>query len=141
MPKLRHRVSYRTLKFDTPDGDLHDGQYAFYEDCYYVRLHPENNNQWVVLNEVLTPDIDIPATIAGLTEVHVLDGEHMYYDEFFLPNGRIFRRVLTKEDYEALALPDAPISSAILTMKDISDVQIKDVLWQGKDLKRKNVSV
>lgn len=128
---LRWIVSYETLKFDTVDGDLHKDQYAFYEGKYYIRNYPENNAQFSVYipSDPDQSSIDFAQLIAGKTEVHVIEGEHMYYDEFSLPDGRKYREASTKIKYNNLEKKNAGPRLKKVTDAEIVQVKKDDNLW------------
>ena len=129
MPKLKWRGSYETLKFNTVDGDLHKDQYAIETsfltlpdgtqesiDTIYVRKHPENNTQFVVLDpDNLTSPSEKQALLSTMTKVEIVPGERAYYDEFVLPSGRIYRVASAKKDYKDLAKVGAKAKEKTLT--------------------------
>lgn len=125
MAKLTWRVSYETFKFDTPDGELHKDQYAKYGDVYLIRNHPENNNQPTIIDP--REDLDWQTKIAGLTEVNILENEKMYFEEFLLPNNRIFRQNITKNKFikTFTKIPEKEISNA-----EIANIVKDDSKWR-----------
>jgi hypothetical protein len=75
-------VSYATILFNTPDGDLDAGDYALDGNGgYYVRLVPTTQGQFT----------DEPSTynISGLAQVFIVPGGTAYYDEFLTAQGAI----------------------------------------------------
>lgn len=130
MKKLKWLCSYETIKFDTPDGDIHRGQYAVWEGRHIMRLHPENNQQFTILEKIEDVEIDIPKMIEGLEEVHVLDGEKMYYDEFELPDGRKYREASTQKKYRDLAVKTSEPRKKDATLSQITKFKENDHLWQ-----------
>lgn len=130
MAKLKWLCSYETIKFDTPDGDIHKGQYAIYEGRHIMRLHPENNHQFVILEAQDDQDYDIPKMIEGLEEVQVIVGEKMYYDEFQLPDGRKYREASTQGKYRDLGLRHAGPRQKTVTKLQIDKIKEGDDQWQ-----------
>lgn len=130
MKKLKWLCSYETIKFDTPDGDIHKGQYAVWEGRHIMRLHPENNHQFTILEAQDDQEFDIPKMIDGLEEIHVLEGEKMYYDEFELPEGRKLRMPSTQRKYRDLAVKNAPPRTKTATTQEITEFKKDDHLWQ-----------
>lgn len=128
MPKFLRKVSYETVKYDTPDGELHKGQYATDGLIYFVRNHPENNFQ----PDIIDPreDKDWQVKIQGLTKVDILPGEEMYFDEFTLPNGRVYRVKSTREKYYDQTRAGGKIPEVSLTAIQITNISKDDHLWQ-----------
>lgn len=122
--KLQWRMSYETLKYDTPDGELHKGQFAKHGSVYLVRNHPENNNQTVVIDPRDDPDYLVK--LQGLVEVGIVEGEHMYFEEFLLPSNRIVRLPIARSKY-LLAKDKIPMKD--LTAKQIADIVKDDDKW------------
>lgn len=130
MTDLKWVHSYETVKFDTEDGDLHKGQFAKYNGGHLIRVHPENNNQFVLAEKYYEgKDINIQDILSGLTEVSILAEENMYYDEFLLPNGRKFREKSTKQKYKDLSKPNAEKRTRKVTDSEINDIQKEDNQW------------
>lgn len=127
MPTCKWRCSYETYKYDTPDGELHKDQYAFTGTVYLIRSHPENNNQPTTLDP--REDIDWEKKIAGLTEVSILPDQHTYYDEFILPDDRIYRVLATKTKYDKLKTKSQKIANKSLTNAEIVDIKKDDDKW------------
>ena len=130
---LKWLCSYETLKFDTPDGELHADEYAIHEGRHLIRIHPENNEQFTIIEDYNlehTPLIDVQTATAGKQLVSVLPGQHMYYDEFALPDGRIFRTKSSKSEYESLAGKNAGKREKVVTDKEIKDIKKDDDLWR-----------
>lgn len=119
---LKWRLSYETIKFNTPDGDLSKGQYAVApKGGFYVRRHPQNNYQFLRA-EKLDPTLDIE-------EVQIVEGESMFYDEFELPNKRILRFPSTQNDYRALAVKNASGRNKDVTSQEIQEITKDDDKW------------
>lgn len=127
MPICKWRCSYETYKYDTPDGELHKGQYAFTGTVYLIRNHPENNNQPILIDP--REDLDWQTKIAGLTEVSIIPDEHNYYDEFILPNSRIYRVPSTKNKHDKLKDKDQKIAGKNLSNAEIADIKKDDDKW------------
>lgn len=129
--ELRWLYSYETVKFDTPDGDLHKGQYAEFKGNYFIRDHPENNAQPTIYR---TEDdrgnkIDLKDIIKGLEKIEILKDEHMYYDVFELPDGRLYRAQSPKSSYDSLKVKNSPKVVKSVTEKDILKIKEKDHEW------------
>lgn len=118
--KLTWRGSYETIKFNTLDGDLGEGQYARHPRVgYYVRRHPKNNFQFLRIEE-LNPDIDkVEVQISGLA----------YYDEFMLPDNRIYRVPITEKKYRDYAVKGAEPASIDLKESDMTAIKKDDAKW------------
>lgn len=127
--KLAWRVSYETVKYDTPDGELHKGQYATDGQVYFVRNHPENNYQ----PEVIDPreDIKWQEKIAGKTQVGILP-EKMYFDEFLLPDNRVYRLPSTAKKYFDVATKKVAIPTKEVTQAEITEITKDDSKWQSR---------
>lgn len=120
--KLQWRLSYETILFDTPDGDLGDGQYADSgKGFFYVRRSPKNNSQFVFVKNI-DPLID-------KTLVHIIPG-FAYYDEFILPNGRCLRIKSSQQNYKSLAIKGALPLTKDITAQEVIDAQKDDVKWK-----------
>lgn len=130
MAKLKWICSYETIKFDTPDGDIHRGQYAVWEGRHIMRLYPENNHQFTILEAQDDQEFDIPKMIDGLEEIQVLEGEKMYYDEFELPEGRKLRMPSTQRKYRDLAIKTSEPRKKDATLSQITKFKENDHLWQ-----------
>jgi hypothetical protein len=74
-------VSYETLLFNTPDGDLDVGQYALDGNGtgYYVRIQPKT--------EANFQHVSLKYDVSGLSLVNIIPG-HAYYDEFLTAAGQ-----------------------------------------------------
>ena len=112
--------SYETYKFNTADGDLGKGQYAKKGNRFIVRRHPKNNYNTISVKQ-LNPQLDIE-------EVTIIENEHMYYDEFELPDKRILRIPSNKINYQALAGKNAG-----KLIKDINQSEVKNIVKNDKD--------
>lgn len=131
MAKLKWIHSYETVKFNTPDGDMHKNQYAVIGETIFVRKHPENNNQFVALDpDNLMTNTELEALLATMEEILVVPGEKMYYDEFELPDGRKYRVSSSKKDYEDLAKPNAKAKEKTVTNAEIIEIKKEDDKWQ-----------
>jgi hypothetical protein len=130
---LKWLCSYETIKFDTVDGDLHKGQYAYDKEknIYYIRTTPENNSQFSIFYPVddSGKPTGIEEKIKSLIEVKIKDKEHMYYDEFVLPDGRLYRIPSAETSYKDLAKPAAPPKEKAVTSADITEIKKDDYLW------------
>lgn len=125
--KLQWLRSYETIKFDTPDGDINIGQYAKYKNnCYIVRTFQKNNGQFVILDP--KEDSEAHNKVKGLTEIHILQNEKMYYDEYLLPNNRILRVPSKQIEYNSLKRNKKPEKD--LSKKEIDDIAKEDEKWQ-----------
>jgi len=126
-------ISYETLLFDTPDGDLDIGEYALDGNGtgYYIRTKSktQGNFEWIDLNfKDMAGNVH---SIVGLTLVKILSG-NAYYDEFLTAAGvtslvqslakvtpsaslsaeHIIRVRTTKESYDAgRYIKDTPVPS------------------------------
>lgn len=133
--ELKCLSSIQTLKFNTVDGDIHTGQYAFHGGVYYIRDKSELTSQpkeLVPVNPLFdNPDavINIPERISGLTEVLVVPNESAYYDFFELPNGEIYRSKSDKIKYEDLAKSGATKVVKDVTQKEIDDIKKEKAKW------------
>lgn len=121
---LKWRHSYKTVKFNTADGDLSKGQYAKHPvSGWYVRRHPKNNFQFLHVWE-LDPALDTE-------EVAHIPGQYAYYDEFIDPvNKRIIRLPSTSQAYSALAIKNASPLSKDLTNNEITQIKKDDKNWK-----------
>lgn len=129
--KLKWLRSIETLKFDTPDGDLHKNQFAIYKGCHFVRIKSEVETQFECLearDDAAT--LDIPGIIAGMTQVNVLDNEKMYYDIFELPDGTQYRVPSNKIAYDDLAKVNAGPKQKDITDVDIQNIKSEKQKWQ-----------
>lgn len=131
IPQLKRPFCYETLKFNTADGDLHKGQYAVYNGQYLIRMHPENNFQWSVIDPFENPNYK--DLIVGLTEVDIIPNEHCYYYEYVLKDGseRIVRFPMTKEEYFGQGKLDADVRKLEPnpTKKEADDIKKEDSKW------------
>lgn len=100
--EMQWRVSYETVEFDTPDGELDFDQYAVADDgVYYIRTVPKNVGQ-----------------VRATTSLEAIEGKELvaircercaYYDEFLDPTGGRHRFKSTAADFDALrSVPDHP---------------------------------
>lgn len=113
--KLTWLTSYETLKFDTPDGDLHLDEYAVKGDKVYIRKVPENQGQFFLLGSDDKP-FDLATEIAGKTQVNILDGQSAYYDEFRMWDRTTLRVPSKKVQYKNLEKKDS-----LKPIKDITE--------------------
>lgn len=121
MPKLKWRVSYETLKFNTPDGDLDRNQFCRFKNGHLIRTKPKNNAQFDWVETLNT---------TGMQEVFVAEERGAYYDEFALPSGRIFRISSTKQKYWDVAkIPNHPQPEKEVTEAEIQEIIKDDHLW------------
>jgi hypothetical protein len=81
-------VSYETLLFSTPDGDLDVGNYALdgTGTGYYIRTIPTTQGQFIHIDLALKDDNGKVYSLKGLTLVSIVAG-HGYYDEFLTSQG------------------------------------------------------
>ena len=120
--KLKWRVSYKTVRFNTLDGDLSKNQFCRYKRGFLVRQHPKNNHHIVFIENLNTSEME---------EAQIINGDEMYYDEFELPNGRILRLLSKKKKYwDTAKIPNYPQPSKEITDEEISEIVKDDNLWQ-----------
>lgn len=130
MPSLKWLGSYETIKFDTADGELHKGQYARDGDNIYIRNKPENNAQFSLFDydNLLTVE-ERARELSTMTEVHILPNEHLYFDEYALPDGRVYREKSDEKSYKDLALKDAKPKTKNITNAEIAKIKKDDGKW------------
>lgn len=102
MKNYKWLYSYETLKFDTPDGGLHSGEYAVVSDSVNDKLgtflidDPSGKSDF----------IRVKILPIGLTEIHILGSRA--FDIFEDPDTKKrFKEKCGLEDYKNLALKDA----------------------------------
>lgn len=82
MAKYKNKwlVSYETLLFNTPDGDLGTDQYALDGEGkgYYIRTIPKNAGQF--------EHVELSYDVSKLVLVKIIPG-HAHYDEFLTADG------------------------------------------------------
>jgi len=76
--KNKWLCSYETICFDTKDGDIDKNEYAVTQGGYLIRTKPKDEAQFEFVEELDT---------TGMEEVHIVEGEHCYYDEFLTAKG------------------------------------------------------
>lgn len=142
--KLTWHSSYATIKFNTSDGDLHKNQYAVSTSSVlnrdgtttviekvYIRLAPENNTNFVVmdLDKKMTAN-EKALKLSTMEQVQIIPNESMYYDEFVMPDGRIYREVSDEKSYKDLGKKDAkPRDPKDFTVAQLDKIKGKDGDW------------
>ncbi len=104
--QLKWIKSYETVGFDTPDGDLGEDEYAEdpeFPGTFAVRSVSKTGGMFERVGLPVGRDVDL----TGKRKVSIIG--KAYYDEFLLPDGRVFRRPSTAEAYwEMCLIPDRP---------------------------------
>ena len=134
---LKWRRSYQTIKFDTPDGDLDKDQFAvnpkggtFVKNSgievnvprWFIRNAPKNNSNFATTDD--------PKDIDGKTEVGIISFDGAFYDEFVLPDERVYRIPTTNQKYtEVSFVKDTPQPSKIVDDTEILEIIKDDSLW------------
>lgn len=87
--KNKWLVSYETLLFDTPDGDLGNNEYALAEgDGYYIRTVPKNQGQFIRIGLDRKDDEGNVYNLTARKIVSLIPNAHAYYDEFLTAYGQ-----------------------------------------------------
>ena len=106
MPKVKLQwiCGYETLLFDTPSGDLEEGQYAISEDGNKVFYRPsERPKEEFNFRAVKAGELDV----SGMQQVNIIG--KAYYNEFLLPNGKKIReRTTAKAYWDAATIKNHP---------------------------------